>query len=252
MIALTDVVLRRGDNDLLGHVNLRIEPGDGLVISGPTGSGKSALLALLAGRVLCDEGRVEAFGHDLAKLRASSRERLRRWVAVAPEESIFIEEQSALANVVVACEVAGLAGPARAPRAAELLGELSLGHLADARCNELSSGERSLLAVARALALEPKVIVADEPCARLSPDVTEMVAEALQRRRADGASVVVTGNDAELVAATLRMGWRHYHIVGGSLRESRYRREQFVHDDVVVPFPVTAVSTESSSGARSA
>lgn len=160
----------RGSPDVLavGGVDLHVDDGEFIAIEGPSGSGKSTLLGLLAGIELPDAGSVSVLGHDLARLSPAERARLRqRRVGMIFQAFGLLPSLSAGENVALPLALAGRAEPDRRARAAAALEEVGLRGAIDARIDELSGGERQRVAVARALAIDPVIILADEPTGSL-------------------------------------------------------------------------------------
>lgn len=176
MILLDDVTLTYPDADArvtaVDHVTLEGRPGIVTGITGPSGSGKSSLLALAATLVRPDSGRVIVAGTDATRLSAAAATALRR-------ESIgIVFQQPQLLPALTAREqlrvMAELGGPDRRERRAlvrsrvdELLEAVGLGALADRRPAQLSGGQRQRVAIARALVHEPRVLLVDEPTSAL-------------------------------------------------------------------------------------
>jgi len=148
-------------------VNGSFRRGRVVAVTGPSGSGKTTLLRLLAGLEQPNAGDVVVLGTALAGLDRAAMARFRRghvgFVAQDPELVSFL---GARENLELALELRGVDGD-RSERAQEALAALGVGELADQRVSRLSSGERQRVAVARALAARPALLLADEPTARL-------------------------------------------------------------------------------------
>lgn len=176
MILLDDVTLTYPDGDArvtaVDHVTLEGRPGRVTGITGPSGSGKSSVLALAATLVRPDSGRVIVDGVDATPLDAASRTALRR------ERIGIVFQQPQLLPALTAREqlrvMAELGGRARRERRAavrgrvdELLDAVGLGAQADRHPSQLSGGQRQRVAIARALVHEPRVLLVDEPTSAL-------------------------------------------------------------------------------------
>jgi putative ABC transport system ATP-binding protein len=148
-------------------VNGSFRRGRVVAVTGPSGSGKTTLLRLLAGLEQPNAGDVVVLGTAVAGLDRAAMARFRRghvgFVAQDPELVSFL---GARENLELALELRGVDGD-RSERAQEALAALGVGELADQRVSRLSSGERQRVAVARALAARPALLLADEPTARL-------------------------------------------------------------------------------------
>jgi putative ABC transport system ATP-binding protein len=197
--------------------DLRVEEGEFVAIEGPSGSGKSTLLGLLAGLEPPDDGSVRMLGHDLARLSATERARLRqRRVGIVFQTFGLVAGLTAGENVALPLALAGLGESERLDRAAAALDEVGLDWAMQARIDELSGGERQRVAIARAVATDPVVLLADEPTGSLDEaqggDVLDLLTQAVRRR---GASLVLVTHDPDSAARADR----RYHMRDGRLQE---------------------------------
>jgi putative ABC transport system ATP-binding protein len=192
------------------RVDLDIEPGWFVAVEGPSGSGKTTLLGLLAGLEAPDEGSITVLGHDLSRLSGAERARLRqRRIGIVFQSFGLIASLPVSENVGLPLALARVPADERAGRSRAALEEVGLGAAFGARIDELSGGERQRIAVARALAIEPAIILADEPSGSLDEangaGVLKLLTEAVRRR---GASLVLVTHDptsAMLADCRLRM-----------------------------------------------
>ena len=196
-------------------VDLAIDEGSFVAIQGPSGSGKTTLLGLLAGLEAPDEGAVEVLGHDLSRLSGAERARLRqRRIGIVFQSFGLIASLRAGENVALPLALAGVPERERVARAQAALAEVGLGSAFEARIDELSGGERQRVGVARALANEPAVILADEPTGSLDEEnangVLGLLTDAVRRR---GASLVLVTHDP----ASAARADRHFLMRDGRL-----------------------------------
>jgi putative ABC transport system ATP-binding protein len=199
------------------QVDLIIDEASFVVIEGPSGSGKTTLLGLLAGLEPPDAGEVTVLGHDLSRLSAAERARLRqRRIGIVFQSFGLIASLRAGENVALPLALAGMPERERADRAAAVLEEVGLGSSVGARIDELSGGERQRVGVARALVIGPAVILADEPTGSLDEQnaggVLAMLTDAVRRR---GASLVLVTHDP----ASAARADRHYWMRDGRLTQ---------------------------------
>ncbi len=187
-----------GELRVLDHVSLRVSPGERLAIMGPSGSGKSTLLSILgcleeptSGRVLLDGS--DPFSGD-ADARASFRNRR---IGFVFQEHHLLAGCTALDNVVLPALAAGGVAVEVERRAERLLARVGLASRCGHRPAELSGGERQRVAVARAVVMGPRLILADEPTGQLDSRSAAEVAELLVElaAEAEGMLVVVTHDD---------------------------------------------------------
>jgi putative ABC transport system ATP-binding protein len=197
--------------DVLTDVSLDVPAGQFLAIAGPSGSGKSTLLGLIAGLDQPTAGRIEVAGVDITALDEDGLARFRRdHVGYVFQSFHLLPTLTAQENVAVPLELAGEAGAAA--RAAALLAEVGLGERAHHYPVQLSGGEQQRVAVARAMARRPALLLADEPTGNLDSATGKQIIELLvgTNRRLGNTLVLVT-HDTALAAhadrvVTLRDG----------------------------------------------
>ncbi|MGD0768735.1 MAG: ABC transporter ATP-binding protein [Tepidisphaeraceae bacterium] len=206
-------VLGTGDaaNEVLGGVNLIIRRGEYACIVGASGSGKSTLLYLLggldrptrfdaAGRLFDPPSEVFIEGQDTADLSDAQLAMLRnRMVGFVFQFHYLLKEFTAQENVALPMFKSGrLSREAAMERSAELLKRLGMGEKLKRRANRLSGGEQQRVAVARALANEPRVLLADEPTGNLDRRNGELIAEIFHELHAGGQAIVMVTHDVSL------------------------------------------------------
>lgn len=162
----------------LREVSLKADPGEVVLITGRSGSGKSTLLALIGGLERPDTGEVLIDGENVWSEGHTARAR-RELVGFVFQRHLLLETLSARANVEVPLLGAGMGRRERRERASELLEEVGLGERAEHVPAQLSGGERQRVAVARALANEPRLLLADEPTGALDSVTSERVLDLL-------------------------------------------------------------------------
>ena len=204
-LTLTDVTLTYPDGGTrltaLDRVSLHVAAGTLTAVVGPSGSGKSSLLAVAATLVTPDRGRVVVAGTETTGLGGAEKAALRRErVGIVFQQPNLLPSLTAVEQVLVMAHLSG--GPARAARARarELQDAVGLADKADRRPHELSGGQRQRVNIARALMNEPAVLLVDEPTSALDHErgaaVLDLLA-ALTRERST-ATVLVTHDRAHL------------------------------------------------------
>ena len=192
----------------LREVSLQVEPGEAVAITGRSASGKSTLLALIGGLEQPDQGRILVDGRAIWTRPKPARAR-REIVGFVFQRHLLLAALSARANVEVPLIGARMHHVDRRRRALALLEEVGLAHRADHLPSELSGGERQRIAVARALANEPRLLLADEPTGALDSATGAQVLELLQHLRAQhGMTILLVTNDDAVAAhadRTLRL-----------------------------------------------
>jgi tungstate transport system ATP-binding protein len=184
-IELSDVDIDTGGLKILRQISLVIAAGAPTVLIGPNGSGKTTLLRVAMGLIAPSSGRVIWGGHpQLPPMRR----------AIVFQRPVMLR-RSASDNIRYALGSAGIARRARQRRAAELLSLVDLEGLGDRPARRLSGGEQQRLAIARALAREPRVLFLDEPTASLDPAATKAIEELVRSVSASGVKIVMATHD---------------------------------------------------------
>ena len=179
----------------LRGVDLRIEAGDFVAITGSSGSGKTTLLQMLGGLDTPDSGEIRFRGQSLSEMGDLSSFRAQR-VGFVFQSFHLLATLSACENVQVPMVESPLSGKDREQRAIQLLEQVGLAERIQHRPSELSGGERQRVAIARSLANDPDLLLADEPTGNLDRESTAMVMELLSRiHRENGTTLVLVTHD---------------------------------------------------------
>lgn len=188
----------------LRGVDLRIEAGDFVAITGSSGSGKTTLLQMLGGLDTPDSGEIRFRGQSLSEMGDLSSFRAQR-VGFVFQSFHLLSTLSACENVQVPMVGSPLPEKGREQRAIQLLEQVGLAERIRHRPSELSGGERQRVAIARSLANEPDLLLADEPTGNLDRESTTMVMELLSRiHRDNGTTLVVVTHDPSTAAYARR------------------------------------------------
>ncbi len=183
----------------LMDINLQIEKGEFVFISGPSGAGKTTLLKLLFREEEVTEGQIIVNGRNITRLRGNGVARLRREFGLVFQEFKLLPTMTALDNVSLAAEVVGASRRESRRRAFHLLRELGLKDKHDARPLTLSGGEQQRVAVARALINDPILVLADEPTGNLDADMAEETMRLFLRIHEKGTTIVIATHDTGLL-----------------------------------------------------
>ncbi|MFM8803004.1 MAG: ABC transporter ATP-binding protein [Planctomycetia bacterium] len=202
-----------GELRVLDEVSFRLDPGERMAIMGPSGSGKSTFLSILGALETPTGGTVRLDGVDPAGLTADGRAAFRnRRIGFVFQDHHLLPGCTAVDNVVLPALAGGSVGRDIEVRARRLLERVGLGDRQGSLPAQLSGGERQRVAVARALVLSPRLILADEPTGQLDAHAAAAVTELLVELAAESGGMLVVVTHAEAVAA--RIGGIHQLVAG--------------------------------------
>jgi len=220
LIELNDIRLTLGEGDvrteILKGVSLKLDPGESVAVLGPSGSGKSSLMAVVAGLERADSGQARLAGQGISSLGEDDLARLRgRSLGIILQAFHLLPTMTAIENVSVPLELAGT-DDARG-RAAFELEQVGLGHRLTHYPAQLSGGEQQRVAIARATAARPQLLLADEPTGNLDSATGAAIIDLLfERASKAGAGLLVITHDPAVAARASRT----VHMSDGRLLES--------------------------------
>jgi putative ABC transport system ATP-binding protein len=191
-----------GDIAALDDTTISAGPGDLLALHGPSGSGKSTLLLIAGALLRPDAGEIRIDGQNPYALTPNRRSQFRlHHVGFVFQDSNLLPYLT-LAENVLAPTISGVRPDAE--RAGQLLEHFGLGHRESHRPSELSVGERQRAALARALLLKPKLLLADEPTGNLDPENTDLVLGYLEEYASAGNAVILATHEDRAIARANR------------------------------------------------
>ena len=185
----------------LKNVSFHIRKGEFVFLTGHSGAGKSTVLNLIQMADRPSGGEVRVSGYSSARLRRGDIPRLRRKLGVVFQDYLLLPDRTAEENVAFALEVTGTRRRTIGPRVTRLLADVGLAAKASSLPQELSGGERQRVAVARALANQPLILLADEPTGNLDEWATKGVFDLFREINANGMTVLMATHDLDLVRA---------------------------------------------------
>jgi putative ABC transport system ATP-binding protein len=190
----------------LRGVDLDIAPGEFVAVMGPSGCGKSTLLNLIAGLDVPDEGTITIDGEEITGRSEDDLARMRRkHIGIVFQFFNLLESMTVLENVVLPAVIAGTKRKPAETRARDMLDLLGLGDKAKEMPGVLSGGQRQRLAIARALANEPTLLLADEPTGALDSAGGHEVLELFKRLHGDGQTIIMVTHNQEVADAADRI-----------------------------------------------
>jgi len=219
VVTLIHVKKAFGNAAVLKEINLSVAPGELVEIIGPSGAGKTTLLRLVHGQLRPNGGEVWVEGRGLHRRWRRGLSRVRRDVAFVFQEHHLLPRLTALENLTLALQIADPQVPFKTikQRALETLDSLGLVHRRNAYPRQLSAGERQRIAVGRALAAKPRVILADEPMASIDDDNARIVMRLLEDAAAGGAAVIVASHKHSFPSSrVLKLPSERIHLNGSA------------------------------------
>lgn len=208
-----------GSLDILQNISLNVEYQEALVIKGASGSGKTTLLGLMAGLDNITSGEIELLGHSLGDKTEEQRSAIRAGkVGFVFQSFQLVQGATALQNVMLPLELGG--ADAAAELAMDSLQQVGLGPKKNTLVDLLSGGEQQRVSIARAFAVKPKILFADEPTGNLDAGTGHQIAELMFRLRDQaGTTLILVTHEAELA----RRGDRQILIESGRLQNQDQR-----------------------------
>ena len=228
------------DIQALVDISLAVRRQEIVFLTGRSGAGKSTLLRLISRIERADKGMVEVAGIDVAKMAPKNIHLLRRKVGMAYQDFKLLPERTVAENIAISMEVVYRSGSFIEKRTRDLLALLDLSQKHDTPAEELSRGEQQRVSIARAVANNPDIILADEPSGNLDSENTGRVMELFHQQNRGGATIVIATHDKSLYLNSA------FRVI-----ELRYGRLQS-HQQNIPDSPAPEVETASSPAAMEA
>lgn len=207
MIKVTDIHKSFGELHVLKGVNLEVKKGEIVSIIGKSGAGKTTLLQIIGTLDKADSGQVLIDGQDIFKMGERELADFRnRHIGFIFQFHQLLPEFTALENVAMPCLIAGMSRSESMARAEQLLTQLGLAERLHHKPNALSGGEKQRVAVARAMAMSPSVILADEPTGSLDEENKRELNKLLLRLQKEfGQTILIVTHDKDLASISDRI-----------------------------------------------
>jgi lipopolysaccharide export system ATP-binding protein len=203
---------RYGQRDVVRSVDLKVKPAEVVGLLGPNGAGKTTTFNMMAGGVKPSSGEVFLGETEITGLPMYRRARL--GITYLPQEPSIFRKLSVADNVNAILETVELDRTVRRERLRELLAELGLTEKADLRADTLSGGERRRVEITRALVLDPKFMLLDEPFAGIDPIAVNDIQKIIEQLKGKGIGVIITDHN---VRETLSICDHAYIIKDGEI-----------------------------------
>jgi cell division transport system ATP-binding protein len=199
MITISNISVHYNKKRILKNINLDISRGDFLYIIGPSGAGKTTFLRTIYMDIIPDEGYVlvEKFSSDTIKRRKIPH--LRRKLGIIFQDFKLLEDRSVYDNIIFALKATGVTGAECKKRTVKALTNVGLFEKRERLPGELSGGEMQRACIARALANEPIILIADEPTGNLDPETSKEIFRLLKKINKLGTAVLVATHNYKII-----------------------------------------------------
>lgn len=199
VIEFNDVSVSYNHRPVLDNINFKLENGEFAYLVGQTGAGKSSFLRLIYRDLLPDHGNVRVADMDVTSLPDKKVPYLRRRLGIVFQDFQLLPDRTVYENVAFSLQVTGEKKKFIKKRVVEVLGMVGLSHKRKSMPEDLSGGEKQRVVIARALANEPRIMLADEPTGNLDPAASASVMDLFKKINNRGMAVLMVTHDYDTV-----------------------------------------------------
>lgn len=217
MVKFKDVTKKFGAVTALEKISFEVDKGEFVFITGPSGSGKTTILKLILGEIMPDSGEVEVDNVNLKSINSSEIPFFRQKIGTVFQDFKVLNERTVSENVEVALAVIGLPESQWGERVKHVLNLVGLIRQADLFPSQLSGGELQRVSLARALVVNPKLLLADEPTGNLDWDTSDAMMKLFEKINEEGKTIIMATHNLEIVKKYKK---RIIHIVGGKISKA--------------------------------
>lgn len=225
VIELNNVSLSYENRPILQSVNFKLANGEFCYLIGPTGIGKSSFLKLLYRDTIPSEGTVRVTDFPVNKISMKQVPMLRRRMGIVFQDFQLLQDRDVYDNVAFALQVTGEKPKFIKQRVLEVLGMVGLSHRRRNMPSDLSGGEQQRVVIARALANEPRILLADEPTGNLDPKATMEIMEILHQINNRGTAVLMVTHDYAVVK---KYPHRTVRLIDGKIQELAWKGDKLI------------------------
>lgn len=222
-----ELVKRYGKRIVVNHASVEVKQGEIVGLLGPNGAGKTTTFYMVVGLIKPDEGQVFLNDTDITKLAMYKRAQL--GIGYLPQEASVFRKLSVEDNITAVLELTGLPRRQQKEKLESLLDEFRLHHVRKSPGDVLSGGERRRTEIARALAVDPKFILLDEPFAGIDPIAVEDIQAIVAKLKHKNIGILITDHN---VTETLSICDRAYLLIEGKIFQHGSAEELAVNEDV--------------------
>jgi len=221
------LVKKYGSRTVVNHVSFEVKQGEIVGLLGPNGAGKTTSFYQVVGLIRPDEGKVFLNGQDITNLPMYKRAKM--GLGYLPQEASVFRKLSVEDNILAILEMTGLSKAEQKAKLESLLNEFHLQHVRKSNGDVLSGGERRRTEIARALSVDPKFILLDEPFAGIDPIAVEDIQAIVARLKYKNIGILITDHN---VTETLSICDRAYLLIDGKIYKHG-TAEELAQDDEV-------------------
>lgn len=200
MIKLKNVTKKFGDITALSNVSLEVDKGEFVFITGPSGAGKTTILKLILREILPDEGEIIFDGTNVTQANDGEIPKMRQKIGVVFQDFKVLGERTLRENVQVALAVIDIPRNEWDTRVEKILELVGLTKRAELFPSQLSGGELERVSLARALVVNPKLILADEPTGNLDWDTADTIMDLFEKINKEGKTIIMATHNKEIIA----------------------------------------------------
>lgn len=214
MIKFDKVTKTYGDVCALKDVSFEVKSGEFVFLTGPSGAGKTTILKLILSEISPDQGKVYFRGSDIAKISDKDLPKFRQRIGCVFQDFKLLNERTAYENIEIALAVLGVSESKWEERIIKVLKIVGMESRKDLFPSQLAGGEIQRISLARALVVNPELILADEPTGNLDWKRADEIMEVLQKINKEGKTVIVAIHNEEIVK---KMQKRIIKLVDGKI-----------------------------------
>lgn len=216
LISFKDVTKSYGTTTALKNVSFEIKKGEFVYITGPSGAGKTTILKLILGEIVPTAGEVKVDSLNVVNLNDKNTPSYRQKIGVIFQDFKVLPDRTVFENVAVALSVIGLAESEWEERVKHVLKLVGLDRKINFFPSQLSGGELQRVSLARALSVNPKIILADEPTGNLDWETSDALMKLLEKVNEEGKTIIMATHNMEIVGKYKK---RVIHLEGDTIKE---------------------------------
>lgn len=214
MVKFKNVTKKFGSMLAVNDVSFEVEKGEFVFLTGPSGAGKTTILKLILGEITPDSGEVVVDGTNVGSLKTKDLPYYRQKIGTVFQDFKVLPERTVSENVEVALAVIGLGESEWGERVKHVLKLVGLSRQADLFPSQLSGGELQRVSLARALVVNPTILLADEPTGNLDWETSEIMMSLFDKINKEGKTILMATHNVEIIKKFKK---RIIHIVGGKV-----------------------------------